>query len=152
MKFPSYFLSIFSFSILLTFGISFTQKLYKDSGLSKDDLQRVQFFIDRDIVIYRVLNSSDSRVEGGKITIRGGENVEEIVIKRGTKGALVYMPKDDRLGISFDATSDDKYLMFGPNPKNFNRYSLLATEWQNGIGTVTYGDAKWVERLGKIRS
>ncbi|MFZ1333940.1 MAG: hypothetical protein WAR99_00925, partial [Saprospiraceae bacterium] len=78
MKFPSYFLSIFSFSILLTFGISsckpvpqksvFTQKLYKDSGLSKDDLQRVQFFIDRDIVIYRVLNSSDSRVEGGKIT------------------------------------------------------------------------------------
>lgn len=153
MKFPSYFLSIFSFSIVLSFGISsckpvpqksvFTQKLYKDSGLSKDDLQRVQFFIDRDIVIYRVLNSSDSRVEGGKITIRGGENVEEIVIKRGTKGALVYMPKDDRLGISFDATSDEKYLMFGPNPKNYNRYSLLATEWQNGIGTVTYGDAKW---------
>ncbi len=121
----------------------FTQQLYKDSGLHGSDLFKVQFFLDRDVLIYRSLNSSDSRVEEGKITIRGGEKVEEVIIKRGTKGALVYMPKDDRLGISFDAGSDDKYLMFGPNPKNGNKYSLLASEWEQGTGTVTYGDSKW---------
>jgi len=122
---------------------SFSQQFYKDSGLSQEDLKRVQFYLDRDVVLYRVINSSESRVEGGKITVRGGQNVEEIVIRRGTKGALVFMPKDDRLGISFDAKDDQKYLMFGPNPNNGNRYSLLASDWENGIGYVTYGSSRW---------
>lgn len=121
----------------------FTQQLYKDSGLTGSDLFKVQFFLDRDILIYRSLSSNESNVEEGRITIRGGEQVQEVIIKRGTKGALVYMPKDDRLGISFDASNDNKYLMFGPNSKNGNKYSLLASEWEQGSGTVTYGDAKW---------
>lgn len=121
----------------------FTQQLYKDSGLTGADLFKVQFFLDRDILIYRSLSSNESDVQEGRITIRGGEQVREVIIKRGTKGALVYMPKDDRLGISFDASNDNKYLMFGPNSKNGNKYSLLASEWEQGSGTVTYGNEKW---------
>lgn len=122
---------------------SFTQQFYKDSGLHGDDLKKVQFYLDRDVLLYRVLEADDSRVEGGKITSRGGQTIEEILIRRGTPGVLVFMPKDDRLGISFDPQNDNNYLMFGPNPNNGNRYTLLASDWDSREGSVTYGASRW---------
>ena len=53
------------------------------------------------------------------------------------------MPKDDRFGISFNANDDSKYLMFGPNAKNDNKYNLLAEEWKQKYGVVTYGGERW---------
>ena len=142
----------YAFFALLLFLISctsgtqkraFSQQFYKDSGLSGNDLKNVQFYLDRDLVLYRTFNSVNSRVEGGKISLIGGEKVEEVLIRRGTKGVLVFMPKDDRLGICFDPQDEKQYLMFGPNPNNGNRYSLLASDWENGIGYVTYGSSRW---------
>lgn len=69
--------------------------------------------------------------------MKDGQKVEQVVIKSGTPGVLVLMPKDDRFGISFEE-GDNTYLMFGPNPKLENRYALLAQEWQQDVGQVHY--------------
>ncbi len=121
----------------------FTERFYKDSGLTYDQLKHVQFYIDRDIILYRMIGSNQSTVDQGRIATRGGRKVEEIVIRSGTPGTLVFMPKENRLGISFDADNAGNYLMFGPNPKNNNRYCLLAIEWDRDEGMVSYGPNHW---------
>ncbi len=126
----------------------FTERLYKDSGLTEKQLEHVQFYIDRDIILYRTIGTNQSSVEEGKITSRGGKKVQEIVIRRGTPGTLVFMPKENRLGISFDSGNANNYLMFGPNSKNNNRYCLLANEWDRNEGTVTYGPNYWKTPAG----
>lgn len=121
----------------------FSQRLYKESGLSSADLKKVQFYVDRDIVLQRSVDQGSTGVKDGDIIFRGGRKVQEVVIRTGTPGVLTFMPKDDRLGISFDAKNSTHYLMFGPNPKSRNRYTLLANEWKENYGVVTYGDEKW---------
>lgn len=121
----------------------FTQRFYRESGLTADDLKKVQFYVDKDIVLHRVMRDGESAVKEGRIVFNGGKRVQEIVIRRDTKGVLVFMPKDDRFGICFNPNDDSKYLMFGPNPKNNNKYNLLADEWRQKSGTVTYGGEKW---------
>jgi hypothetical protein len=69
-----------------------------------------------------------------------GEKLEEIRIPRGTPGVFLFKAKDNNFAVSFDATSDKRFLMFGPNPKQSGRYVLLASEWQNRQGKVKYDD------------
>ncbi|HQW13016.1 MAG TPA: hypothetical protein PK076_10210 [Saprospiraceae bacterium] len=121
----------------------FSQKFYKNSGLSAEDLKKVQFYVDRDIILERSIDQGSTMIEGGKVLIKGGKKIQEVIIRSGTKGVLTYMPKDDRMGISFDAKNADNYLMFGPNPKNNNRYTLLAENWNKNYGVISYGGAKW---------
>lgn len=44
----------------------------------------------------------------------------------------------NRLAVSFDATDDNKYLVFG-DPNNRGRYNLMGAEWNNGKGKINYG-------------
>lgn len=144
---------LFSFiagaSLLLSACTSYTTKhafsdqVIRDAGLKESDLFKVQFYLDRDIVLYRTLSNSDGDIRDGSITIRGGQQVEEILLRAGTKGVVVFMPEPDRLGVCFDPYNDEKYLMFGPNPKQNNRYTLLGSEWDGRQGKVTYGGEKW---------
>ena len=67
-----------------------------------------------------------------------GRKVEEILIKEGTPGILIFQPKENRFAVSFDASGDDSFLMFGPNPKVGNRYVMLASDWNRKTGKVTY--------------
>jgi hypothetical protein len=71
-----------------------------------------------------------------------GRKVEEVIVRRNTPGVFVFSPKDNRFAISFEE-SDDVYLMFGPNPKFGNKYSLLASDWKRRTGSVTYDGRKW---------
>ncbi|MCO6459984.1 MAG: hypothetical protein J5I59_01155 [Saprospiraceae bacterium] len=121
----------------------FTERLYRESGLTSDKIKHVQFYLDRDIVLYRVLKSGDTRLKEGKLIKRGGNRVEQIVLKSGTPGVVVFMPEEDRLGICFDPKNSHNYLMFGPSKDNHNRYSLLAEKWESKTGIVTYGPNKW---------
>ena len=84
-----------------------------------------------------------SQITDGEITVIDGQKLEEVVIKKGTAGVLLFQPKANRLAISFDAKDDSKFLMFGPNPKANDRYMLLASEWDRQRGKVTYGDKKY---------
>lgn len=116
----------------------FTQQLYKDNNWSEDELKQIQFYVSRDIKLYRDVTNSTSKIESGKIRTVKGRKVQEVIIPSGTPGLLVFSPKDDRFAVSFEDGDDESYLMFGPNPKVNNRYVLLAKEWKRSRGKVTY--------------
>ena len=117
----------------------FTKSLYEQEIWSPEDIQRIQFYVSRDIVLTRNLSSGETSIAEGKIKIVNGSRVEQVVIKSGTPGVLVLMPREDRFAISFEA-DDEAFLMFGPNPKFDDRFALLAQEWQRDGGQVHYRD------------
>ena len=118
----------------------FTQDLYEQQQWSAEDLQRVQFYTSRDIVLVRHMGSGESTISGGKIIIKDKERYEKVVIPSGTPGVLVLMPREDRMAISFEAADNDAFLMFGPNPEYGNRFALLAQAWEQEQGQVHYKD------------
>jgi hypothetical protein len=116
----------------------FSQKLYDDQKWSLEELQKIQFYLSDDIVLYRKVASGETTINNGKIKMVNGEKIEEVIFKKGIPGVLIFMPKADRFAISFDSDTDPKYLIFGPNPKMTSRYVLLGKEWDRNSGQVTY--------------
>ena len=120
-----------------------TQDLIDQYQWSESDLKKIQFYTSEDIILKRQRSGNMSQITDGEITVIDGQKLEEVVIKKGTAGVLLFQPKANRLAISFDAKDDSKFLMFGPNPKANDRYMLLASEWDRQRGKVTYGDKKY---------
>lgn len=118
----------------------FTKDLYEKQEWTKDDIMRIQFFVSKDIVLTRSIEAGETSISEGKIRIKNGRRVEQVVIKAGTPGVLVLMPKEDRFAISFEESDNEAYLMFGPNPKYYDRFALLAQDWNRTDGKVHYRD------------
>jgi len=116
----------------------FTQNLYSDYDWSDDQLKRIQFYVSEDIVLQRQAKRGKSEIISGKIKTVDGRRVEEIIIRKGTPGVLLFKPKDNRFAVSFEDGNDEKYLMFGPSPKARGKYVLLASEWKQRRGKVSY--------------
>jgi len=102
----------------------------------------VQFYLSDNIVLYRELNKSNSKVRNGEIKLVNGRKIEEVVFKKGTPGVFVFSPKSERVAVSFEA-NDKYYLMFGPNDNAGGRFVLLAKEWNRNSGKVTYAGKTW---------
>ena len=115
----------------------FTQQLYESNNWTENDLKQIQFYLSDDVILRREANTGHSKIEGGEIKMVDGRRVEEIVIREKTPGVLIFMPKEKRFAVSFES-NDERFLVFGPNPKAGNRYVLLASEWKKRGGTVTY--------------
>ncbi len=122
----------------------FTQELYYQNNWSEHELKKIQFYLSRDIVLYRNVTEGSSTIESGKIRMVKGQKVEELVIPSGTPGVMVFSPKDDRFAISFEDNNDERYLIFGPNPKIDNKYTLRAKEWKRRQGTVRYEGREYI--------
>ncbi len=120
----------------------FTQDLYEELALGEEELRRIQFYLSRDLTLVRELRKGEAQVSGGKIKVVEGRRVEVVRIPRGTPGVYVFSPKSNRFAISFEE-GDDRYLMFGPNPKAGGRFVLLASEWKRRRGWVTYGGKRY---------
>ena len=120
----------------------FTQRLYEDNEWSKAELKRIQFYLSNDVKLKRALTGGSSEITQGKSRMEQGQQIEEIVIPKGTPGVFVFSPKSNRFAVSFDE-DDSKYLMFGANPKASNRYTLLASEWKRRQGKVSYDGKQW---------
>lgn len=116
----------------------FSDKLKRDQGWDEEDLKKIQFYLSDNIVLWREINRGESKIEGGKIKVKNGREIEEIVFKKGTPGVLIFMPKKNRFAIAFE-DSDDRYLMFGPGKKD-SRYVLLASDWKRDYGRISYDD------------
>jgi len=121
----------------------FSDDLQNENNWNESDLKRIQFYVSQDIVLYKSSSTDgQSQIEDGKIRINDKRRVNEVVIKRGTPGTLIFSPKDDRFAVSFD-NDDNKYLMFGPSKKNRGRYTLLAKNWRRSNGVITYGNEEY---------
>lgn len=116
----------------------FSQRLIDQNGWSEDDLQQIQFYLSDDIVLKRDFTRGSSEIVSGDIKMVNGREVEEVKIRKGTPGVLLFQPKSKRMAVSFESGNDTRYLMFGPNPKRGKNYVLLASDWNNRRGKVKY--------------
>ncbi|GJM35361.1 MAG: hypothetical protein DHS20C18_43620 [Saprospiraceae bacterium] len=120
----------------------FTQSLYEEQRWTDSELQRIQFYLSRDIILQRELTGGKSDIVSGEIKIVRGKEIEEVIIRKGTPGVFLFSPKANRFAVGFEE-NDNNFLIFGPSPKANNRYVLRASDWSNNTGTVTYADKKW---------
>ncbi len=118
----------------------FTKRLYEEEKWTADDVESIQFYLSKDIVLTRTLGADETRISGGKVSVIKGRQVEQVILRAGTPGVLVHMPTEDRFAISFEEATDDAFLMFGPNANQGDRFVLLAQEWQQHTGQVHYKD------------
>jgi hypothetical protein len=126
----------------------FTSSMLKEGGWGDGELKKIQFYLSDDLIIQRQLTEGSSEITSGKIKIVRGEKLEEIRIPRGTPGVFLFKAKENNFAVSFDATSDKRFLMFGPNPKLSGRYVLLASEWQSRQGKVQYDSKSYYTTEG----
>lgn len=122
---------------------SYTQRLHDKYEWKENDLKKVQFYLSHDIVLRRRSESGKAEILGGEIKVIDGSKYEIMRFRAGTPGVLLFMPKENRMAVSFENEGDDKFLMFGPNPNFDNRYVLLASDWKQNYGEVTYMGKKW---------
>ena len=120
----------------------YTDDIQNDFRWSESELKQIQFYVSEDIRLVRASNNGMSEIENGQIKIKDNREVDEVIIKKGTPGTLVFSPNDNRFAVCFDEDSS-KYLMFGPNKKANGRYLLLANNWKKQRGVITYGDEKY---------
>lgn len=122
----------------------FTRKLYENAAFSDENLKQIQFYLSDDLVLTRDIEADgNAEVLGGKIRMENGRKIETIRFNRGTPGVFLFRPDADHFAIAFEEGDDSRYLVFGPNPKMDGRYVLLASEWKNRTGKVTYAAQKF---------
>lgn len=123
----------------------YTQKLNERYDWKEADLKKVQFYLTDDILLRRKAGSGKAEIAQGEIKIIDGTRYEIIKFRRGTPGVLLFMPKENRMAVSFEEgkNAEANFLMFGPNPNANNRYVLLASNWNKNYGEVTYQGKKW---------
>lgn len=138
-------LYLFAFAAIILSSCSprltpFTQRLYKENGWSERDLQSIQFYLSKDIVLTRQMRDGESAIKDGKVKVVAGREIEEIRFPKGTPGVLLFVPKNNRFAISFEEGREEKYIMFGPNQRYSGKYMMLAADWDKNYGTVSYNE------------
>ena len=127
--------------------LPFTQSMYDRYTWDEGDLKKIQFYLSREVVLRNASAQGQSTIVNGKIEDQQEKRIDQVVIPAKTPGVLVYFPRSNRFGISFDSDGGE-YLMFGPNPKSGGKYVLLAKSWQKRQGRITYGEKVYTAELG----
>ncbi len=129
--------------------VPFTQSLRQDYKLTLEELSAIQFYTSEDIVL--IAGESDIRekatTQDGALAIRRGQRVEEVIIPAGTPCVVDRVIDGERLAMRFGSGPKD-YLVFGTLQQRDSYYTLQALEWNNGIGTVVYGDKTYTTQRG----
>jgi hypothetical protein len=118
--------------------IPYTTDLRIENQWSQNDLRKIQYYVSQPIVLQRQLRNNETNIVSGKIKTVDGRQVQEIIIRKGTRGVVAAFPDDNRMAVSFEI-SDQYFLTFGVDPKRGNRFYLrLADFKQNEFARVTY--------------
>lgn len=120
-----------------------TDDLRADNRWSERELSQIQFYLSENLVLSRERRRGTTDIVQGRVRVEDGRDIEEVVFDRGTPGVMLFSPKEGHLAIGFDPSDDDRYLVFGANPREGGRYTLLAKEWKRYNGKVTYGGETW---------
>ncbi|MDG1779676.1 MAG: hypothetical protein P8H59_01900 [Flavobacteriales bacterium] len=112
-----------------------TNSFRQEYKLTKSTLENVEYTLTNSIVLYRA-NDPDAKVSKDGVLVVS-KNQEVIRIPEGSKGKAVFVGVD-KIGVQFDDTCDC-FLFFGSRNAQ-GAYELLAEEWENGHGKVTYNN------------
>lgn len=98
-------------------------------------VEKLQFYIDKDVELKRELAARDAKVTSGKIVLENGKYVNIVILKAGTLGVCT-RALNNTLDISFE-NGENKNIRFNvPEKASSNTvYSLFADEWTNSYNT-----------------
>lgn len=122
---------------------SLTRELITTADWGEADLKKLQFYVSDDIILRRKVTDSKAKIISGKIVSKDGAKYEEIIIRSGTPGTMLFSPDNERIAIGFDKDDSKSFLMFGSSDKRDGAFVLLATDWDKNGGTVTYGGKEY---------
>ena len=132
------------FSTLLVFSlvifslnsckVSFTGVLKVNLEKQELELEKIQYYNSKTIILKRVVSSKETEVLSGKVTMQNGQMIEEIEIKKNTPGIMVNS-SDNQMHIKFEpGNQKGNFLVF--ELSNDKRFVL-----RNQKGKVNYHDA-----------
>jgi len=118
----------------------FTPSVRSDIESHNIPVNKLQFYVDRDVEIRREVSSANTKVSAGVVKFENGRYVNVITLKRNTPGVCT-KTYDDKIDVSFEM-GDGRYLTFGKLKKD-NRapYTLYADNWGNRQSD--YGEIKY---------
>src|ERR1700733_14221861 len=89
----------------------FTQNIRAKMEVNTVPLTKIQYYVDRDIVLKRELQTGETKVTDGSVKFEDGHFVNIIILKKNTPGVCT-MVAPDKLSIAFEMGSGN-YLNFG---------------------------------------
>jgi nitrogen fixation protein len=106
--------------------------------------EKLQFYLNKDIELRRVITSNDTKLNGGKITFANGKRVEVISIKAFTPG-ICLKSSNNSIDVAFE-TKSDHCLTFKPMQSESDKayYSLSGFEQKDGQLLINYGANTYV--------
>lgn len=106
-------------------------------------LEKLQFYIDKDVELRRELASGDAKVKSGKVIIENGKYINLILLKKGTAGVCTRVRKNS-LDLAFES-GENKNLKFTSSGRSGANvvYRLDAEKWMKPynsaeVGKITY--------------
>tara|TARA_B100001093_G_scaffold408404_1_gene397236 strand:- start:662 stop:1180 length:519 start_codon:yes stop_codon:yes gene_type:complete len=123
--------------IILSFSsckVSFNGSLKVNLEKQELELEKIQYYNSKTIILKRVVSSNETEVLSGKVTLQNGQMIEEIEIKKNTPGIMV------------NSSLNEMHIKFEPgNQKgNFLVFELSSDKrfvLRNQKGKVNYHDA-----------
>ena len=105
----------------------------EQQGLSVND---IQFYADKEMIMRREIQKTETSVTRGEIKFVKGERVQEIRIPRGTPG-VVEQTADGKLWVAFEQCKGCT-LRFVKN--SYDSYQVDADKWIEGKGQISYDE------------
>lgn len=109
-------------------------------------MEKLQFYVDKDVELRRELASRETKVTSGKVVLENGKYVNIILLKAGTFGVCT-RALNNNLEISFES-GDNKNIRFGvPNSASSGAvYSLFADQWISNNNSYN----REISKVGKV--
>lgn len=119
-------------------------------------LEKLQFYIDKDVELRRELASGNATVKSGKVVLENGKYVNIILLKKGTAGVCTSAFKNS-LDIAFESGQSSSLAFSAANGRNTEgAYRLDAEKWikpynSPEVGRVTYDGDVYFMRFNGVR-
>jgi hypothetical protein len=149
--------SLIIFSACSTPKSYFTADIKNTLQQNSIPLEKLQFYIDKDVELRRELSSNDrTKVTSGKVILENGKYVNIISLKKGTPG-ICTSTNGDAVDIAFESGNNKNIGFALPLGANSNSaYSLTAEKWMNNynsaeVGKITYDGQVYFMRFAGAR-
>ncbi len=144
------YIKIILFFLLLTScskKVAFTSQMQEEYNFPESKLKKVQFYTSDEIILVQTKSEGDVVVNDGKLIMRSEKAVEKIIIKKNTPCVLEEIVDKNKFLYSFEY-GDNRVILFGNDKGGY--YSLMAKEWKNKVGEISYSNKKYLTVNGDV--
>lgn len=116
-------------------------------------LTKLQYYIDREVELKRVLSSSETKVSSGAIVTENGKQVHIIRLKKGTPGVCTQV-SNDRISVAFEDGNNKNLVFAFPRGGTSKSAYVLApiNVDKNNFGTVSYNGMNYYVMPDGVRA